>query len=175
MPYGEAVEKAKALMADAGYGRDNPLKITLRYNNAEDHKRIALAVQAMWKESGVQTELFNTDGKIHYADLKQGSVQVARAGWIADYNDPQNFLFLMESKSGPINYSKFNNEEYDGLMAEAEAVSDLDQRATILREAEEVALEGRPVARSEARSVGKEWDSTCRSRGSADTSKKKHK
>src|SRR3546814_7024975 len=52
----------------------------------------------------------------------------------------------MESKSGPINYSKFNNEEYDGLMAEAEAVSDLDQRATILREAEEVAMEGQPVA-----------------------------
>src|SRR3546814_13956980 len=39
MPYGEAVEKAKALIADAGYGHDNPLKITLRYNNAEDHKR----------------------------------------------------------------------------------------------------------------------------------------
>src|SRR3546814_852412 len=71
MPYGEAVEKAKALMADAGYGPDNPLKITLRYNNAEDHKRIAVAVQAMWKQIGVQTELFNTDGKIHYADLKR--------------------------------------------------------------------------------------------------------
>src|SRR3546814_7505342 len=46
--------------------RSNPLKITLRYNNAEDHKRIAVAVQAMWKQIGVQTELFNTDGKIHY-------------------------------------------------------------------------------------------------------------
>src|SRR3546814_12501413 len=87
--------------------------LTLRYNNAEDHKRIAVAVQAMWKQIGVQTELFNTDGKIHYADLKQGSFQVARAGWIADYNDPQTFLFLMESKSGPNNYSNINNEEYD--------------------------------------------------------------
>src|SRR3546814_11127613 len=94
----------------------------------------------------VRTELVNTNGKVHYADLKQGSFQCARACWIADYNDPQNFLFLMESKSGPINYSKFNNEEYDGLMAEAEAVSDLDQRATILREAEEVAMAGQPVA-----------------------------
>src|SRR3546814_21123792 len=40
MPYGEAVETAKALMADAGYGPDNPLKITLRYNNADDPTRI---------------------------------------------------------------------------------------------------------------------------------------
>src|SRR3546814_6997719 len=105
-------------MAHAGYGPEKPRKITLSDDNAEEQKRIAVAVQAMWKQIGVQTELFNTDGKIHYADLKQGSFQVARAGWIADYNDPQNFLFLMESKSGPINYSKFNNEEYDGLMAE---------------------------------------------------------
>src|SRR3546814_7690687 len=97
-------------------GPDNPLKITLRYNNAENHKRIAVAVQAMWKQIGVNAELFNTDGKIHYADLKQGSFQVARAGWIADYNDAQNFLFLMESKSGPINYSKFDSEEFDGLI-----------------------------------------------------------
>src|SRR3546814_1139818 len=100
----------------------------------------------MWNQSGVKAELFNTDGKIHYADLKQGSFQVARAGWIADYNDAQNFLFLMESKSGPINYSKFDSEEFDGLMAEAEAVSDLEQRAKILAEAEAVAMEGQPVA-----------------------------
>src|SRR3546814_897764 len=92
------------------------------------------------------SDVCSSDLKIHYADLKQGNFQVARAGWIADYNDPQNFLFLMESKSGPINYSKFNNEEFDGLMAEAEAVSDLDQRAKILAQAEAVAMEGQPVA-----------------------------
>src|SRR3546814_14907060 len=51
----------------------------------------------------------------------------------------------MESKSGPINYAKFNNEEFDGLMAEAEAVSDLDQRAKILAQAEAVAMEGQQV------------------------------
>ncbi|MGD1877180.1 MAG: peptide ABC transporter substrate-binding protein [Kiloniellaceae bacterium] len=146
MPYGEAVTKAKALLAEAGYGPDNPLKITLSYNTSENHKRIAVAVQAMWKAIGVQAELFNTDGKIHYANLKQGEFQVARAGWIADYNDAQNFLFLMESKSGPINYSKFNNEQFDGLMAEAEGVSDLKQRAKILGQAERIAMDGQPVA-----------------------------
>src|SRR3546814_7550316 len=138
----ERVETAKALLTEAGYGPEKPLNITLRYNNSENHKRIAVAVQAMWKQIGVNAELFNTDGKIHYADLKQGNFQVARAGWIADYNDAQNFLFLMESKSGPINYSKFDSEEFDGLMAEAEAVSDLEQRAKILAEAEAVAMEG---------------------------------
>ena len=146
LPYGEAVKKAKELLAEAGYSADKPLEITLRYNTSENHKRIAVAVQSMWKQLGVKAELFNTDGKIHYADLKEGNFQVARAGWIADYNDAQNFLFLMETKSGPINYSKFNNEKFDGLMAEAEAVSDLKQRAKILQQAERIAMDGQPVA-----------------------------
>ena len=145
MPYGEAVEKAKALLAEAGYGPDKPLKFTLRYNTSENHKRIAIAIASMWKQLGVEAELFNTDGKIHYADLKEGNFQVARAGWIADYNDAQNYLFLLETKTGPLNYSQFNNEKFDGLMAEAEAVSDLGQRAKILQEAEAVAMEGQPI------------------------------
>ncbi len=144
--YGEAVEQAKALLGEAGYGPDNPLKITLRYNTSENHKRIAVAVQSMWKKLGVNAELFNTDGKIHYSDLKQGDFEVARAGWIADYNDPQNFLFLMETKTGPINYSKFGDERFDGLMAEAAAVADLGQRASIMQKAEAIAMEGQPVA-----------------------------
>ncbi|NIA71845.1 peptide ABC transporter substrate-binding protein [Pelagibius litoralis] len=145
-PYGEVFEKAKGLLAEAGYGPDKPLKVTLRYNTSENHKRIAVAVQSMWKKLGVNAELFNTDGKIHYSDLKQGDFQVARAGWIADYNDAQNFLFLLETKTGPINYSKFGSEKFDGLMAEAGAVVDLGQRAKILGEAEAVAMEGQPIA-----------------------------
>lgn len=145
-PYEQVVEKARALLAEAGYGPDKPLNITLRYNNSENHKRIAVAVQSMWSKLGINAELFNTDGKIHYADLKQGDFQVARAGWIADYNDAQNFLFLMETKTGPINYSKFGSEKFDGLMSKAEAVADLGQRAKILGEAEAVAMEGQPVA-----------------------------
>jgi len=146
LPADQKVAKAKALLTEAGYGPDKPLKVTLRYNTSENHKRIAVAVQSMWKQLGVDVELFNTDGKIHYADLKEGNFQVARAGWIADYNDAQNFLFLMETKTGPINYSKFNNEKFDGLMAEAEAVSDLKQRAKILGQAERVAMDGQPLA-----------------------------
>src|SRR3546814_13200716 len=76
----------------------------------------------------------------------RGPPRSIRTDTLFPYTTLFRSLFLMESKSGPINYSKFNNEEYDGLMAEAEAVSDLDQRATILREAEEVAMEGQPVA-----------------------------
>ena len=145
MPYGERVKKAKALLKEAGYGPDNPLKFTLRYNTSENHKRIAVAVVSMWKAINVQAELFNSEVKVHYADLKQGDFQVARAGWIADYNDAQNFLYLLETRTGANNYGRYSNPEYDRLMLEAEVTSDLKKRAKIMQKAEQLAMDDQPV------------------------------
>ncbi len=57
----------------------------------------------MWKPLNVEVKLVNTDLKTHYALLRdKGDFDVARAGWIADYSDPQNFLFLArERQQGP--------------------------------------------------------------------------
>ena len=48
-------------MAEAGFTPENPLKLQLRYNTNENHQRIAVAITAMWKQIGVQTELFNAE------------------------------------------------------------------------------------------------------------------
>jgi len=144
LPYGEKVAEAKKLMAEAGYGPDNPLKFTLRYNTSENHKRIAIAAQNMWKQIGVEADLFNTEGKIHYADLKVGDFEVARAGWIADYNDAQNFLFLGEERTGPLNYAAFDNPRYNELMLDAENEGDLKKRADLMHQAEAIMMEAQP-------------------------------
>jgi oligopeptide transport system substrate-binding protein len=144
MPYEERVAKAKELMAEAGFGPDNPLKLTLRYNTSENHKKVAIAVAAMWKQLGIQTELFNAEVKVHYNDIQEGNFEVARAGWIADYNDAQNFLYLMDSATGVLNYAGFSNPDYDRLMAEAAQTKDLDARADLLRQAEAIAMEEMP-------------------------------
>ncbi|HEX5795111.1 MAG TPA: peptide ABC transporter substrate-binding protein [Geminicoccaceae bacterium] len=144
MPYDERLAKAKQLMAEAGFGPDNPLELTLRYNTSENHKKIAIAVAAMWKALGVQTELFNAEVKVHYNDIQEGNFQVARAGWIADYNDAQNFLYLMDSATGVLNYAGYASEEFDRLMREASATADLEQRAGLLHKAEAVAMEDMP-------------------------------
>ncbi len=144
-PYKDRVATAKKLLAEAGYGPDNPLKFTLRYNTSENHKRIAVAVASMWKQIGVQAELFNSEVKVHYADLKQGDFQVARAGWIADYNDAQNFLYLLETRTGPNNYGRYSNPKYDQLMLDAEVTADLAKRAEMMRKAEAMAMADQPV------------------------------
>jgi oligopeptide transport system substrate-binding protein len=145
VPYKERLAKARALLKEAGYGPDNPLKFTLRYNTSENHKRIAVAVVSMWKSIGVQAELFNSEVKVHYADLKQGDFDVARAGWIADYNDAQNFLYLLETRTGANNYGRYSNPEFDRLMLEAEVTADLQKRGELMRKAEALAMADQPV------------------------------
>ncbi len=145
IPYPERIKQAKALLKEAGYGQNHPLEFTLSYNTSENHKRIAVAVASMWKQIGVKADLFNTEVKVHYANLKQGQFDVARAGWIADYNDAQNFLYLLESRTGANNYGRYSNPEYDRLMKEAEATADLDKRSALMRKAESLAMADQPV------------------------------
>lgn len=139
-PHDERVETAKSLLAEAGFGPDNPLEFTLRYNTSENHKKIAIAAAAMWKQIGVKADLFNSEVKVHYNDLQEGDFQVARAGWIADYNDAQNFLYLLQTSTGRQNYGRYSNADYDRLMDEAALESDLDKRSKLMREAEAIAM-----------------------------------
>ena len=74
----------------------------------------------------------------------KGDFDVARAGWIADYNDPQNFLFMVESDNDGFNYANYANPEYDALMDQAAAETDLDKRANILKKAEEIFMRDLP-------------------------------
>ncbi|MCB1718669.1 MAG: peptide ABC transporter substrate-binding protein, partial [Candidatus Competibacteraceae bacterium] len=83
--------------------------------------------------------------KVHYDRLKQADFDIARAGWIADYNDPQNFLYLLETRTGPNNYGRFDNAEYNQLMEQAQVTSDLAKRAEIMAKAEAIAMEEQPV------------------------------
>lgn len=145
-PYAERVEQAKALLAEAGYGPDKPLKFQLRYNTSANHERIAIAAQAMWKSIGVEAELFNSETAVHYNDLEAGIFDVARAAWIADYNDAQTFLGLLETRAGAQNYGRYSNAEYDALMEKASGLADLEERGQLMAEAEAIAMEEQPVA-----------------------------
>ena len=144
MAYEDRVDKAQELLASAGFGPDKPLELQLRYNTSENHKKVAIAVAAMWKKIGVQAELFNAEVKVHYNDLQQGNFDIARAGWIADYNDPQNFLFLMETDAGPLNYAAFSSPDFDELMNQADVETNSKSRNDLMRQAEAIAMAEMP-------------------------------
>ncbi len=139
MSYGDKVAMAKELLTGAGFNADNPLKLQLRYNTNENHKRIAIAIAAMWKPVGIEVELYNTETKVHYEELQNNIVDVGRAGWLADYNDADNFLNLLKSDI-QYNYGRYSNSEFDALLNKANETTDLTARSELLREAEAIAL-----------------------------------
>jgi oligopeptide transport system substrate-binding protein len=140
-------DKAKELLKEAGFGEGGqPLKIDIRYNTSENHKKVATAVADMWKAIGVDVTMQNLDVKSHYAYLQEGGAfDVARAGWSADYADPENFLNLLVSTNTAFNYGKWKNPDFDALMKKSYEERDPAKRMAILAEAEKIAMTELPV------------------------------
>lgn len=132
-------EEAKKLLAAAGFGPGSPLKLQLRYNTTDNNRRTVIAIAEQWKALGVETSFINTDGKTHFAHLRDGGdFDIARYGWIGDYSDPQNFLFLFLSDNKGFNSGKYDNPKFDALLQQGANELDLARRAAILREADSI-------------------------------------
>jgi oligopeptide transport system substrate-binding protein len=136
---------ARELYARAGYGPETPLRIQLRFNTSAQHRRMAVAVAAMWKQVlGVRTELLHEEWKVFVNNRRQGSLtQVFRGGWIADYADPVSFLDLFRSGE-PLNNTFYANPAYDVLLEKAAGEAGA-ARLQILKQAETLLLRDMPV------------------------------
>jgi oligopeptide transport system substrate-binding protein len=135
---------AKLLLTDAGFGVQDTLRLTLNYNANGAHQKVAEAVAGMWKRVGVRTDLYSSDYTVHYGDLGLSEFDVARAGWIADYNDPSAFLMLFDPKSERFNYGRFADPEFEKLLAAA-AKQEPPARAVTLHRAEQLAMKKFPI------------------------------
>ena len=144
-------EEAKRLLTEAGYpnGEGFPT-ITLKYNNNTTHQNMAVAVQAMWKQNlGIDIELANEEWAVFQTSRINGDYEIARHGWIADYNDPMTFLDMWVSGEGPgvwgNNDAHYDNPEYDRLIAEAKVETDLPKRTQMMHDAQDLLMEDLPV------------------------------
>ncbi|MDH3612812.1 MAG: peptide ABC transporter substrate-binding protein [Gammaproteobacteria bacterium] len=137
---------ARLLLREAGYGPEKPLQIELRYNTSDTEKKIALAVQSMWRDVlGVETTLVNEEFQVLLANMRDREVtQVFRSSWIGDYNDAHTFLSIMEG-GNPSNMPGYKNDQYDALMQQAAEQVDPKSRRYHLEEAERVLLADHPV------------------------------
>jgi len=139
-PMHDRKARARALMEAAGFSRSSPLRLRLRYPVSENERRVAIALQSMWRGILVETELERAETAIHYAALQQGDFDLGLASWLAVYDDPQTFTLLLQTESGPNNLGGYSNPAYDELTRQASAQSDPASRAALLREAEALAM-----------------------------------
>lgn len=140
-------EAARALLADAGYpdGAGFP-QTEILYNTSEGHRQLAVAIQQMLKTNlNIDVILNNQDWKVYLDNVDNGHYQIARAGWIGDYVDPNSFLDMWVSDGGN-NRTGWANSDYDKLvLKDAPTAPDQASRHRIFKQAEAVLLADMPI------------------------------
>ena len=140
------VEKAKALLAEAGFSDGSELgEIEILYNTSESHKKIAEAVQEMLKQNlGVNVKLTNQEWAVFQETTNNNQFEdLARRGWIGDYNDPQTMLEIFETTNGQ-NIGRYSNEAFDEQMKLARQTTG-EERMTHLYAAHDILMEDMPM------------------------------
>jgi oligopeptide transport system substrate-binding protein len=129
------VEQAKELMAQVGNAKQRVAIVT---NEGDPNRDVAVAVQAMWEEIGVQSTIRVMEWQQYLEFLgppPPDSVDVFRLGWVGDFVDDINFLELWTCDSGN-NNTGFCDKEYDALVAKAKQTPDDAERLEIYRQLE---------------------------------------
>ncbi len=137
----EREAEAIRLYREAGYSEERPLQVELRYNTSENHRKIAVAIAAMWKQVlGVRTRLINEEFRVFLQNRAQRRVtEVFRSGWIGDYQDAFTFLELFHSEHGR-NDAGYDNPRFDRLLERIAAERIPASRRNLMAEAERMIL-----------------------------------
>ncbi|AMO72455.1 peptide ABC transporter substrate-binding protein [Sphingorhabdus sp. M41] len=144
-PRDKRLQSARALLEAAGYDAKHPLRFEIRFNSSAEHRRVAVAMAAMWKPLAVEASLFNSEAALHFAALRQHEFALSRSGWIADLPTPENFLLVHQQANGGGNYSGHDNPDYDRVLARAIAEPDPAKRQILMRQAEAILIADMPI------------------------------
>jgi oligopeptide transport system substrate-binding protein len=129
------------LLAEAGFpdGKGFPV-LEILYNNSEAHKAIAEVIQQQWKKLGISVGLKEVAWGVYLDFSHTGKFDVARAGWIGDYPDPNTFLDMFVT-DGPNNQTGWSNPIYDELIDAAKSESDPAKRLALFHDAEAILMD----------------------------------
>ncbi len=140
------VEAARRLLAEAGYpdGKGFPTREIL-INTSENHRRVAEAIQAMWKKNlNVEVGIYNQEWKVYLNSQINLDYDVSRSGWIADYVYPSAFLNIFTTGGGN-NNTGWGNPQYDRLIDASRTAQTEEQRMGLMHDAEEILLNELPI------------------------------
>ena len=138
--YEANLAEAKKLLEEAGYpnGEGYP---TIEYstNDSGYHVPLAEYLQQAWGDLGITLSISKQEWSSFTAARRAGEYDVARNGWVMDYNDPSNMLDLFCSGNGN-NDGKYSNPDFDAAI-DASRVADSAEHFAQLHKAEDILME----------------------------------
>ena len=151
------IEYAKKLMTQAGYpgGRNSttgkPLKLYFDVQSQATSNNIQGWQQRQLQSLGIQLEFRTSDWNRYKEKMRDGNFQLYTSGWLADYPDPENFLFLLEGSQSPVichcngnNISNYNNVEYNRLFHQMKTMEPSSDREKLVAKMVEIVRSDAP-------------------------------
>ena len=140
-------EKAKKLLEEAGYPGGKGLGLKLVFHNDESQRELSEAIQAQFKDIGINLEIEEMLGAAHRSAQNEGKLSFWRANWGADYYDPENYYALFYSKNetptGP-NTTCYKNSKVDSLYELGLRLTDFNERMKVYHEIDKILFEDSP-------------------------------
>jgi oligopeptide transport system substrate-binding protein len=142
-PMPKRVEEAKKLLAQAGVKPGTTIHFAM--NSSDYHKKMAIFAASEWKTKlGLETQIDTMEFKVLLKKRHAGDYQIARNGWVADYNDATTFLQLVQCGSDQ-NDNGNCNLKADALVKEANATTDQARRTQLQTQAAKLVMDDYPM------------------------------
>jgi peptide/nickel transport system substrate-binding protein len=141
------LQKAKALMAEAGYSDGFSVTMMAPNNRYIEDARIAQAVAAMLAKIGITVDLLTMPKAQYWQRFDERAADIMMIGWQSDTQDSANFYeFLVMSPDPETGYGQYNagnysNPEVDRLTIETQSMTDPEARAAQLKRIERILYE----------------------------------
>lgn len=147
-PYPYDPEKAKSLLAEAGYdGKEIELwAMPVPRPYMPDGAKVAEVIQKNLEDVGIPSKIVTFEWATYLEKAKNGEADAFMLGWTGDNGDADNFIYTLLDKDniGSNNYAYYTNEEVHELLIQAQSETDENVRNELYKKAQEIIHDDAP-------------------------------